>query len=223
MSKKNTKQVKESMKASENNWLNKLTEEELAYYYRICNRLQNKYDKYEVPTYKETKAKINKARRSGTMYETMDRHAVFQYIYAMRYTVDLVATYDCRKTNHNTYKGKIYESKRICLINMYLYIRETEEVIYIPDHMWVNEDICKDEIRKYYLQYGDISGGIVYLPYMKGLKYGESYRKDIPLENTRYQLVAGSKHDRTEFVAKQRKRAGLEYGYNYVRKHLYEF
>ncbi len=217
------KTIKESMKASENNWLHKLTKDELSYYYRTCERLQQKYDKYEQPTYKEVKAKINKARRQGRMYETTDRNAAFHYIAVQRYTVDMIARYDGRRQrtiNHSN--GKKHYEKNICVVDIYLYVRETEEVVHIVDHMWMNDRACLQEVHKYYYQYGELREGIVFIPFLKGIKYDICYLKDIPQEEIKYQLVTGSKHDRTIYVHKLVTKAGMVCDYNYVREHLYE-
>lgn len=217
------KTIKESMKTSENNWLHKLTEDELAYYYRVCDRLQKKYDKYEQPTYKEVKAKINKARRNGRIYETTDRNAAFHYIAVQRYTVDMIARYDGRR--HRVIKhsnGKKHFEKNICVVDIYLYVRETEEVVHIVDHMWMNDRMCNQEVHKYYYQYGELREGIVFIPFLKGIKYDICYLKDIPQEEVKYQLVTGSRHERTLYIQHLINKTGVEYTYDYVREHLYE-
>ena len=78
----------EVTKMSKNNWLENLTEQEKYYYDKACVELQKKYDKFDQPTYKEIKAKINKARRQGKLYETTDRNNAFKYIATWRYTAD---------------------------------------------------------------------------------------------------------------------------------------
>lgn len=220
MTKKAHKEIKkESMKCSENNNLNNLTEEQLDKYNEICNEIQKRRDRHESPTYKEVKAKINKAMREGRIYETTDRLNVFKYIATMRYTADMVAKYDgCR----DKCKGSNNSLPTICVVDMYIYVRETQEVIHLNNHEWFNTDLCYLEVMKYYYQYGNITGGIVFMPFLKGLKYAIAYKKNLPLEETKYQIVSASKHDRTLFVQKCLARSGRNYNYDYVRKHLAE-
>jgi hypothetical protein len=178
---------------------------------------------YEQPTYKEIKAKINKARREGRLYETEDRNAAFKYIATMRYTADMIAKYDgCRGYIEDRENNITTRDIRICVTDIYLYIRETEECIHLVNHEWFNTELCKWEVVKYYLQYGDIRGGIVYMPFLKGLKYAEAYKKNYGPEKTKYQIVTASKKERAEYVQKKLRYAGLNLSYNYVRKHLAE-
>lgn len=208
---------KEAMKCSEINNLSNLTEKELIKYNKIVNEMQKRRDKHDTPTYKEIKSKINKAIRQGRIYETKDRLNTFRYIATMRYTVDMIAKYSARGD-----AGKKYSAPTICVNDMYLYVRETEEVIHLDNHEWFNTDLCYLDVMKYYYQYGDIEGGIVFMPFLKGLKYAIAYKKNLPEEQVKYQIVSASKHDRTLFVQKNLAKAGKNYDYDYVRKHLAE-
>ena len=212
------KKNKEALKTSKENWLDRLNEEDLALYNKVTFKIQKKYDKYEQPTYKETKAKINKARRQGKLYETSDRNSAFKYVYDMRYTVDLIAKYDGRRGN-----TKNSDELRICVVDIYLYIRETGECVHLMDHEWFNTDLCYLEVMKFALQYGELKGGIVHIPYMKGLKYAIAYRKNLPIEETKYQLVTATKQKRVDYVYEQLKRGGRRVNLNYLRRHLNEF
>lgn len=210
---------KEAMKCSEMNNLSNLGEKKLALYNKVVDEIQHRYEIHNAPTYKEIKAKINKAMRQGRIYETEDRQAVFKYVSVMRYTVDMIAKYSgCR----DKCKGSKGSSPTICVNDMYLYIRETEEVIHLNNHEWFNTDLCYLEVTKYYLQYGQIEGGIVFIPFLKGIKYAIAYKKDLPDDQVKYQIVTASKHSRTLFVQKCLAKAGKNYDYNYVRKHLAE-
>lgn len=222
---KNKKQEmkKEAMKTSEHNWLNYQSKEEKKYYEIATKEIQKKYDKYEQPTYKEIKAKINKARRQGKLYETEDRLSVFKYIATWRYTADMIAKYAGR-TGHlvNMNGTEDIRNVKICVNDIYLYIRETEECIHIINHEWFNTELCKWEVLRYYCQYGDLLGGIVFMPFMKGLKYAIAYKKNLPLEETKYQIVTASKKERCLYVQKKAKAGGRNYSYDYIREHLNE-
>lgn len=222
---KNKKQEmkKEAMKTSEHNWLKYQSKEEKKYYEIATKEIQKKYDKYEQPTYKEIKAKINKARRQGKLYETEDRLRVFKYIATWRYTADMIAKYSGR-TGHlvNMNGAEDIRNVKICVNDIYLYIRETEECIHIINHEWFNTELCKWEVLRYYCQYGDLLGGIVFMPFMKGLKYAIAYKKNLPLEETKYQIVTASKKERCLYVQKKAKSGGRNYSYEYIREHLNE-
>ena len=224
MSKKSKKEMKkEAMKTSENNWLKYQTEEEKKYYEMAVEGIQNKYDKYGQPTYKEVKAKINKAIRQGRYYETTDRLNAFKYIANWRYTADMIAKYAGR-TGHlvNMDGSEDIRNVRICVNDIYLYVRETDECIHIINHEWFNTELCKWETLKYYCQYGDILGGIVFMPFMKGLKYAIAYKKNLSPEETKYQIVTASKLERCLYVQKKAKAGGRNFSYDYLRKHLNE-
>ena len=220
MSKKTKKEMKkEAMKCSEINNLGNLTKEQQKHYEHVTEQIQHRRELHESPTYRDIKAKINKAIRQGRVYETTDRLNTFKYISTMRYTTDMVAKYSgCRENC----KGSKYSLPTICVNDIYLYVRETEEVIHLINHEWFNTDLCYLEVYKYYYQYGNIEGGIVYMPYLKGLKYAIAYKKNLPPEETKYQLVTASKHSRTLFVQKCIARSGRHYDYDYVRQHLNE-
>ena len=68
----------------------------------------------------------------------------------------------------------------------------------------------------------ELREGIVFIPFLKGLKYAEAYKKNLSPEKTKYQVVTASKKERAEYVQKKLKYAGLNLSYNYVRKHLAE-
>ena len=186
------KQNKEAAKTSKNNWLDKQTNTEKALYEESIEKLDNKYKKYEQPTYKEIKSKINKARRQGKLYETEDRLGAFKYIATWRYTADMIANYSGRRGYVEDRDGKIdTRNIRICVNDIYLYIRETEECIHIVNHEWFNTELCKWEVIKYFCQYGEIVGGIVFMPYMKALKYAEAYKKNLEPDKIKYQIHQG--------------------------------
>lgn len=216
MSKKNTKQI-EAAKTSETNRLDKLNTYQRNWYDRAIEEIQKKYDNFEQPTYKDIKSKINKARRQNKIYETKDRQSVFRYIATWRYTADMVATYSSSGGNISDIRNLT-----ICVNDIYLYIRETEEVIHIDNHEWFNTDLCKWEVIKYHLQYGYAHTGIVFIPFMKGLKYANSYKYNHSPEQTKYQIVSASKRERTLYVKERLERGGRKYSYDYVRKHLAE-
>lgn len=220
---KSKKQIKEAMRTSENNWIPYQNNAEKELYKQAIDELQVKYDKYEQPTYKEIKAKINKARRQGKLYETTDRLGVFKYISVWRYTADMIATYSSRTGQIIDREGNIdTRNIRICVNDIYLYIRETEECIHLINHEWFNTELCKWEVIKYYCQYGDLNSGIVYIPFMKGLKYAVAYKKNLPPEETKYQIVTASKRERCLYVQSKIKVSGRHYSYNYIREHLSE-
>jgi hypothetical protein len=222
MSKKNTKQV-EAAKTSKTNQLDKLNDKLLDLYNEAVDTLDDKYMRYGQPSYKEIKAKINKARRNGRLYETTDRNAAFKYIATMRYTADMIAKYDgCRGYIEDREGNITTRDIRICVTDIYLYIRETEECIHLVNHEWFNTELCKWEVIKYYLQYGNIVGGIVYMPFLKGLKYAEAYKKNFGPDKAKYQIVTASKKERVEYVQKKLRVAGLNLSYDYIRKHLNE-
>ena len=214
------KQNNEAAKTSKNNWLEKQTNIEKAYYQDAVNELNKKYEKYEQPTYKEIKAKINKARRQGKLYETEDRQGAFKYIATWRYTVDMIANYDGRRGYLRTEKD--LKNIKICVNDIYLYIRETEECIHLVNHEWFNTELCKWEVVKYFCQYGEIVGGIVFMPFMKALKYAEAYKKDLEPDKIKYQIVTASKKDRCLYVQSKLKHKGVHLSYNYIREHLAE-
>ena len=220
MSKKSKKEMKkEAMKCSEINNLANLTEEQMAHYNKIVEEIQKRRDNHNAPTYKDIKSKINKAIRQGRLYETSDRLGAFKYIATMRYTVDMIAKYSGRR---DTGKGCKYSAPTICVNDIYLYVRETEECIHLLNHEWFNTDLCYLEVYKYYYQYGNIEGGIVFMPFLKGLKYAIAYKRNLPPEETKYQIVTASKHSRTLFVQKNIAKSGRNYSYEYVREHLAE-
>ena len=222
MSKKNTKQT-EAAKTSKTNRLDKLSDKLLDLYNEAVNMLDNRYMYHGQPTYKEIKAKINKARRNGRLYETTDRLGAFKYIATMRYTADMIAKYDGSRGCIEDREGNISTRDiKICVNDIYLYIRETEECIHLINHEWFNTELCRYEVVKYYLQYGNITGGIVYMPFLKGLKYAEAYKKNFGPEKTKYQIVTATKKERAEFVQKKLRYAGVNLSYEYVRQHLAE-
>lgn len=222
---KNKKQEmkKEAMKISENNWLKYQTKEEKKYYEIATKEVQKKYDKYELSTYKEIKSKINKAKRQGKLYETTDRLNAFKYIATWRYTAAMIAKYSGRTGQLVKMDGtEDTRNVKICVNDIYLYILETGECIHLINHEWFNTELCKWEVLKYYCQYGDLEGGIVFMPFMKGLKYAVAYKKNLPPEETKYQIVTASKMDRCLYVQKKLKASGRDYSYDYIRKHLNE-
>ena len=222
MSKKNTKQT-EAAKTSKTNRLDKLNDKLLDLYNEAVDTLNDKYIRHDQPIYKEIKAKINKARRNGRLYETTDRNGAFKYIATMRYTADMIAKYDgCRGYIEDREGNITTRDIRICVTDIYLYIRETEECIHLVNHEWFNTELCKWEVIKYYLQYGNIVGGIVYMPFLKGLKYAEAYKKNFGPDKAKYQIVTASKKERVEYVQKKLRVAGLNLSYDYIRKHLAE-
>lgn len=211
------KQIKEAAKTSKNNWLDKQTVEEKALYTEALEVLDSKYAKYEQPTYKEIKAKINKARRQGKLYETTDRLNAFKYIATWRYTADMIANYSGRR---GTIKN--LNNIKICVNDIYLYIRETEECIHIINHEWFNTELCKYEVIKYFCQYGELEEGIVFMPFMKALKYAEAYKKNLDPTKIKYQIVTASKKDRAIYVQRKLRSQGIYLDYKYVREHLAE-
>ena len=60
------------------------------------------------------------------------------------------------------------------------------------------------------------------MPFLKGLKYAEAYKKNFSPDKTKYQIVTASKKERTEYVQKKLRSAGLNLSYGYVREHLAE-
>jgi hypothetical protein len=60
------------------------------------------------------------------------------------------------------------------------------------------------------------------MPFMKGLKYAIAYKKNLPLEETKYQIVTASKKERCLYVQKKAKSGGRNYSYEYIREHLNE-
>ena len=222
MSKKNTKQI-EAAKTSETNRLDKLNTYQRNWYDRAVEEIQKKYDNFEQPTYKDIKSKINKARRQNKIYETKDRQSVFRYIATWRYTADMIATYSGRTGQVMDREGNTdTRNIRICVNDIYLYIRETEECIHLINHEWFNTELCKWEVIKYFCQYGDLNSGIVYMPFMKGLKYAVAYKRNLPPEETKYQIVTASKRERCLYVQSKMKVSGRHYSYNYIREHLSE-
>jgi hypothetical protein len=225
MSKTNKKhQVKEAMKTSEKNWISYQTAEEKELYAQAIEEIQKRYEKFEQPSYKEVKAKINKARRQGKLYETEDRLGVFKYIATWRYTADMIANYSGRTGYVTDRNGRIdTRNIRICVDDIYLYIRETEECIHIVNHEWFNTELCKWEVIKYFCQYGELKEGIVFMPFMKALKYATAYKKNLSPEETKYQIVTASKRERCLYVQSKLKVSGRHYSYEYIRQHLNEF
>jgi hypothetical protein len=211
------KQNNEAAKTSKNNWLDKQNNTEKALYKEAIEILDAKYEKYEQPTYKEIKAKINKARRQGKLYETEDRLGAFKYIATWRYTADMIANYSGRRGHVDN-----LNNIRICVNDIYLYIRETEECIHIVNHEWFNTELCKWEVIKYFCQYGELQEGIVFMPFMKALKYAEAYKKNLDPSKVKYQIVTASKRDRALFVQNKLKYQGINLSYNYIREHLAE-
>jgi hypothetical protein len=60
------------------------------------------------------------------------------------------------------------------------------------------------------------------MPFLKGLKYAEAYKKNFGPEKTKYQVVTASKKERVEYVQKKLRYAGLNLSYDYVKSHLAE-
>lgn len=197
-----------------------LTNKEQAIYTMALEKVQEIRDKLNEPTQKETKALINKAIAEGRYYETEDRLAVFKYIATMRYTAHMIGKYDGRGVCD---EGTKYEEQNICVIDMYLYIVETNECIHLMSHEWFNTELCKWEVLKYYYKYANKLGKEVYMTHLRGLKYANAYKRNYGPDKTKYQLVTADKNARAAFVQSKLRYSGRKYEFNYVKKHLEEF
>ena len=219
---KNKKQnnMKETAKVCKINNLNNLNEEELDQYNEIIKGLAKLEDRFGKASYKEVKNIINRANRKGTVYTTTDRNAVFRYIHDMKYTIDIVAKYSKRggykqSEEDNSKKTNL---KTICIVDIYVVVRETEEVIYIDEHAWLNTDLVL-EAGKYFYEYGDMENGMVFVSRLKAMKYKSDYKAN-GYEVHKYQLSTLPKCKRAAWVQKWQRAVGINMTIDEIRAML---
>ena len=152
-------------------------------------------EKYNNPTYEDIKAIVDKHIENGTIYKTKTHDEAFTYLHNMKYTVDIIATYN------RVSKSKYDDETSICITDIYMIVRETGECILV-DHAWINEGLAQVAVNKYVSMYKDQPGGLVYIPRLKTMKYAKDYRKNGSY-NIRYQLSAECKQNRALWVKKQ--------------------
>ena len=152
-------------------------------------------EKYNNPTYEDIKAIVDKHIENGTIYKTKTHDEAFTYLHNMKYTVDIIATYN------RVSKSKYDDETSICITDIYMIVRETGECILV-DHAWFNEGLAQVAVNKYVSMYKDQQGGFVYIPRLKTMKYAKDYRKNGSY-NIRYQLSAECKQNRALWVKKQ--------------------
>ena len=226
---KNKKQnnMRETAKVCKINNLNNLNEEELDQYHKIIKELGRAEDKFGKASYKEVKNIINRANRKGTVYTTTDRNAVFRYIHDMKYTIDIVAKYSKRggykqteEVNSETEEdnSKRTNLKTICIVDIYVVVRETEEVIYIDGHAWLNTNLVL-EAGKYFYEYGDMENGMVFVSRLKAMKYKSDYKAN-GYEVHKYQLSTLSKSKRAAWVQRWQKAVGINMTIDEIRAML---
>ncbi len=205
-----------------NNIYSRLSEKEYEEYTFARDKVQSIRFKYGEPSQLDMQKIIDQAVRENRVYETEDRAGLFMYITTMRYTAHMIGHYDGRGID---FEGTDYEEKKICVRNMYFYIVETGEVIYLLNgHCWFNSELSKWDVLKYFHQYGRTKRQqIVYMSHLKGLKYAEAYKKNFSPDKTKYQLVTANKKTRAGYVHRKLRSGGRSYEYEYVREHLYEF
>lgn len=224
MSKKQNN-LKETSKTSRINNLNNLNEEELKQYNNVIRSLNKLEDKYGSKTpYKEIKNKINRANRKGTLIKSNDRNETFKYIHDNKYTVDIVARYS-KRGSYKLGQGKNNEDKKqyrwyktICVVDIYVYVRETDEVIFIDGHAWFNTDLVL-EAGKYYFEYGDMKDGMVYISRLKAMKYKSDYKANGE-ETHKYQLSTLCKTRRAQWVYTWQRAVGIEMTMEEIREML---
>lgn len=219
---KNKKQnnMKETAKVCKINNLDNLNERDLIQYHKIIKALGRTEDRYGKASYKEVKNMINRANRKGTVYTTTDRNAVFRYIHDMKYTIDIVAKYNKRggykqSEENNSKKTNL---KTICIVDIYVVVRETKEVIYIDGHAWLNTDLAL-EAGKYFYEYGDMEGGMVFVSRLKAMKYKSDYKAN-GYEVHKYQLSSLSKTKRASWVQRWQKSVGINMTIDEIRAML---
>ncbi len=211
MSKRKYERV--TAKVSKINNLENLTAEELKEYNKTIKALNILEDKYGKVSYREIKHLINVANKKGTVYKTEDRNAVFRYLHDLKYTADIVATYGRR----GIVKGKS-TVKAICVVSIYVVVRETQEVIFIDEHAWFNTDLMLEAAR-YYHEYGDIEGGMVFISRVKAMKYISDYKKNGKPTN-KYQLSTLCKTRRAAWVQRLQKSVGIKMSIEEIRAML---
>ena len=158
-------------------------------------------EKYNNPTYEDIKAIVDKHRENGTIYTARTHDEAFTYLHNMKYTVDIIATYN------RVSKSKYDNETSICIKDIYMIVRETEECILV-DHAWINEGLAQVAVSKYVSMYKDQPGGVVFIPRLKTMKYAKDYRKNGSY-NIRYQLSAECKQNRALWVKKQQEYVGI--------------
>jgi hypothetical protein len=219
---KNKKQnnMKETAKVCKINNLDNLNERELTQYNRIIKALGRTEDRYGKASYKEVKNMINRANRKGTVYTTTDRNAVFRYIHDMKYTIDIVAKYNKRGGYKQSVENNSKQTslKTICIVDIYVVVRETKEVIYIDGHAWLNTDLAL-EAGKYFYEYGDMEGGMVFVSRLKAMKYKSDYKAN-GYEVHKYQLSSLSKTKRASWVQRWQKSVGINMTIDEIRAML---
>jgi hypothetical protein len=219
---KNKKQnnMKETAKVCKINNLDNLNERELIQYNRIIKALGRTEDRYGKASYKEVKNMINRANRKGTVYTTTDRNAVFRYIHDMKYTIDIVAKYNKRGGYKQSVENNSKQTslKTICIVDIYVVVRETKEVIYIDGHAWLNTDLAL-EAGKYFYEYGDMEGGMVFVSRLKAMKYKSDYKAN-GYEVHKYQLSSLSKTKRASWVQRWQKSVGINMTIDEIRAML---
>lgn len=205
-----------------NNIYDRLTEKEYEEYKYACDKVTSARFKYGEPSQNDMQKIINKAIEENRVYETEDRAELFKYITTMRYTAHMLGHYDGRGVD---FEGTSHEEKKICVKNMYFYIVETGEVIYLLNgHCWFNSELSRWDVLKYFHQYGrNRRKQVVYMTHLKGLKYAEAYKKNFGPDKTKYQLVTSNKKTRAGYVHRKLRSGGRNYDYEYVIEHLYEF
>ena len=158
-------------------------------------------EKYNNPDRDTIKALIDEHIANGTVYKAKDHDEAFKYIHDMKYSIDIIATYQSRGLS------KFDKGRTICIVDIYVLVRETGECIWV-DHAWLHEGLCISAL-KYYLQYKDTEGQEVFINRLKAMKYGANYRKNGNLE-CRYQISSLQKHKRVLWVKRQQKAVGIE-------------
>jgi hypothetical protein len=138
----------------------------------------------------------------------MERAEALQYIHNNRYTVDMIATY-----NTSVAPRKACEPRMVTLAHIYMYVRQTKEVIYIDrvvnkrtgafeyGHMYINDEVNRVAVDKYYMNCN--KGDIVYVPNMTTMRYAIAYRLALPVGEGDLQIVTMTENQKCAYIAKR--------------------
>ena len=158
---------------------------------------------------------------NNTIYKAKNHDEAFKYIHDMKYTVDILASYKKKGTdNLKAYKDNrdtVREfNKTICVVDIYMVVRETGECIYV-DHAWLSEELS------FYAELlwlkDPVCGTKVYMSRFKAMKYAADYKRNGSYK-CRYQIASHGKKKRVEYVKKQQYIAGINMSEEEIRAML---
>ena len=176
----------------------------------LQKRIEEKNIQFNNPTEQEIINKIEEHKKNNTIYRTKNHDKAFRYIHDMKLTVDIVADYEKRGIDNKDAKKKDRDTvkefnKTICLINIYMIVRETGECIYV-DHAWISEELSY--YAELYWLLDPEYGTTIYMSRFKAMKYAANYQKNGNYK-CRYQIASHGKKKRIEYVRKQQALAGI--------------